>query len=78
MHSLSFSVPLTSLTAACSVLARRFASLGRRRWAVGCAATGVAIPRRIVLGMTSLIAAGVAFVMTGIVSSWWVAVWRRA
>jgi hypothetical protein len=27
--------------------------------------------------LTILIAAGVAFVMTGIVSSWWVAAWRR-
>jgi hypothetical protein len=73
LHSVGFFVAFSSLTAACFVLARRFASLGRRQWAVGCAATGVATPLLIVLGMTSLIATGVAFAMAGVVTSWWVA-----
>jgi hypothetical protein len=73
LHSLGFFVAFSSLTAACFVIARRFASLGRRRWAVGCAAVGLASPLLIVLGMTSLIATGVAFAVAGVVTSWWVA-----
>jgi hypothetical protein len=73
LHSIAFFVAFTSLTAACFVLARRFAHLGRRRWTVYCAATGVVTPLLVILGMTSLIATGVAFAIAGVATSGWVA-----
>jgi hypothetical protein len=73
LHSIAFFVAFTSLTAACFVLARRFAHLGWRRWAAYCAATGAATPLLIALGMTSVVATGVAFAIAGIVTSWCVA-----
>lgn len=73
LHSLGFFVGFTSLTAACFVLARRFAHLGQQRWTIYCAATGATTPLLIVLGMTSVIATGVAFAIAGVVTSWWVA-----
>jgi Protein of unknown function (DUF998) len=73
LHSLGFFVAFTSLTAACFVLVRGFASRGQRRWAVASAATGVATPLLIVLGMTSVIATGVAFAMAGMLTTWWLA-----
>src|SRR5262245_24940026 len=73
LHSLAFFVAFTSLTAACFVLARRFARLGRMGWAACCAAAGVATPLLVILGMTSLVPTGIAFAVAGVVSSWWAA-----
>ena len=73
LHSIAFFVAFTSLTAACFVLARRFAQVGQRRWTVYCAATGAATPVLVTLGMTGLIATGVAFAIAGLSTSSWVA-----
>jgi Protein of unknown function (DUF998) len=73
LHSLGFLLAFGSLTAACFVLARGFAARGMPRWAAASAATGVATPLLIVLGMTGLIATGVAFALAGVVTTWWLA-----
>ncbi|SEH01792.1 Protein of unknown function [Nonomuraea solani] len=49
LHGAGFFVVLVSLVAACFVFARRFAAQGERRWALACAATGVALPTIYVL-----------------------------
>jgi hypothetical membrane protein len=43
LHDVAHLLAFLSLTAACFVLARRFAALGRRGWAGYCVATGVAL-----------------------------------
>lgn len=73
LHSLGFFLAFSSLTAACFVLARGFASHGRRPWAVASAITGIGTPLLIALGMTSVIATGVAFALAGILTTWWLA-----
>lgn len=73
LHSLGFFLAFTSLTAACFVLAGGFATRGRQPWAVASAATGIATPPLIALGMTGLIATGVAFAIAGVLTTWWAA-----
>ena len=43
LHDASHLLAFLALTAACFVLARRFAALGQRGWATYCVATGVAL-----------------------------------
>lgn len=61
VHSVAFFVLFISISAACLVLARRFAALKQRGWAASCIAIGLAAPALVVLGMFSLVATGVAF-----------------
>jgi hypothetical protein len=73
LHSLGFFLAFSSLTAACFVLARGLASRGRRTWAVASVATGIATPLLIALGMTSMIATGIAFAVAAVLATWWTA-----
>ncbi|HUR08241.1 MAG TPA: DUF998 domain-containing protein [Nonomuraea sp.] len=50
LHNIGALVVFSSLTAACFVFARRFTAYGDRRWALYCAATGVALPALLVGG----------------------------
>jgi uncharacterized protein DUF998 len=73
LHSLAFFLAFSSITAACFVLERRFAALGQTGWMVASIVVGVAAPLLVVLGMTSLIATGVAFAMATAATTWWLA-----
>ena len=72
LHSIAFFTSFLSVIAACFVFVRRFASIRQRGWVMYCAATGVAIPAFIVLGMGSVVATGVAFFITGWLAWIWV------
>jgi hypothetical membrane protein len=72
LHSVAFLVAFVSLTAACFVFARRFAAQGERGWAAYCAATGVAAPVLVAMGMTGLVAPGVAFAVAAVVTWAWI------
>jgi len=73
LHSLGFFLAFSSLTAACFVVARGLASRGRRQWAVASVGTGIATPVLIALGMTSIIATGIAFAIAAVLTTWWAA-----
>ena len=72
LHSVAFFLAFTSLTAACFVFVRRFASLGQKGWMTYSISTGVATPVLIALGMGSVIETGVAFFIAGVVVCAWV------
>jgi len=66
------------LTVACFVFVRRFAALGQKGWVTYSIATGLATPILIALGMGSIIPAGVAFFIAGmVVCAWTVAINRQ-
>ena len=73
LHSLGFFLAFSSLTAASFVLARGFAWRGRGPWAVASLGTGIATPLLIALGMTSVIATGIAFAIAAVLTTWWTA-----
>jgi hypothetical protein len=72
VHMVGFSVAFVAVIAACFVFRRRFASLGERRWANYCVATGIATPILIVLGSSSRDWVGVIFAVAGVVAFGWV------
>jgi hypothetical protein len=71
-HMIGFFVAFVAVIAACFVFARRFSSLGRRRWATYCVATGIATPIFIVLGSSITDWVGVIFAVAGVVAFGWV------
>jgi hypothetical membrane protein len=72
LHTLGFFLAFTSVTAACALLARRFAGQGQRGWAAYCVGTAVAAPVLIPVGIVSLIPTGVAFAVLGVLTSAWI------
>jgi hypothetical membrane protein len=75
LHQVGFFVAFVSVTAACFVLARRFASAGEGAWTAASIAVGVGSPLLIVLGLARLVSPGVAFaIATGCVSWWFAAI----
>src|SRR5256885_6259149 len=60
LHNVAFMVAFTGLVAACLVLARREAGLGRWGWAAYCAGTGLAAPALIALAAAGVLPAGPA------------------
>jgi hypothetical protein len=72
LHSVAFFLAFTSLTVACFVFGRRFASLGQKGWMTYSISTGVATPVLIAFGMGSFIETGVAFFIAGVVVCAWV------
>lgn len=74
LHNVSFFVAFIGLIAACLVMARREAGLGRRGWAAYCAATAIAAPVFIGLASAGVVASGVALAILGVVTSGWIAV----
>jgi hypothetical membrane protein len=73
LHTIGFMVSFASLIVACFVFARRFNGLGRRGWALYCAATGLAPVPFIALSL-ALGGSGVPLFVMGIITSAWVAV----
>jgi hypothetical protein len=75
IHQLAFLVATLSITAACFVFVRRFASSSQSGWAAYSAATGVAVPVLIVIagGLVSqgLAGAGVAYFAIPVVAWAW-------
>lgn len=72
MHSVGFMLAFSSLIFACFVFARR---LSGRGWISGfCAATGIALPALIGLGMAGAVAAGIAFYVAAMLAWLWLAV----
>ncbi len=53
IHEIASMASFASLTAACFVLSRAFASAGRGKWAIYCIASGVLMPVLLVLGLSS-------------------------
>lgn len=53
LHEVSFMAAMIAMIAASFVFSRRFAALGRRRWAAYCAASGIACPVLVVAGMST-------------------------
>jgi hypothetical membrane protein len=75
LHQVGFFVAFVSVTAACFVLARRFASAGERAWTAASIAVGVGSPLLVVLGLARLVSPGVAFaIATGCVCWWFAAI----
>lgn len=72
LHSIAFFLAFTSLTVACFVFVRRFASMGQTGWVAYSIATGLVTPVLIALGMGNVIATGVAFFVAGVVVCAWV------
>lgn len=68
LHGIAFMVTFLALIVACFVFARGFALAGRNGWAAYCAATGVATPALIVMGMAGVIVPGVAFFVASMVA----------
>jgi hypothetical protein len=74
LHNVAFLVAFTGLTAACFVVTRRFAGLGKRGWAIYCAATGLATPVLVTAAFTAVVAPGAALASLATVTSVWIAV----
>ena len=74
LHNVAFFLAFIGLIAACFVFMRRFAGLGQHGWAIYCAATGLAAPALIGIASTGLVGVGVVLVLTGVVTSGWIAV----
>jgi hypothetical membrane protein len=72
LHSVAFFLAFTSLTVACFVFVRRFASRGQRGWMIYSLSTGVATPVLIAFGMGSILESGVAFFIADVVVCAWV------
>lgn len=72
VHMLAFFTAFLSLIVASIVYARRFAGLGQWRWAIYCAATGVASIGLIILGTSTPSWVGVIFAGAGVVAFGWV------
>lgn len=65
VHGLAFMATYVALISLCLVLARRFALQAQRSLAAYYAATGLAVPALVAMGMTGVIAPGVAFYVAG-------------
>lgn len=72
LHSMAFMLAFGALIVACFVLAANFWSMGSMPLAVFCASAGVAMPVLVALGMSSIVATGVAFYVSAMVG--WVVV----
>ncbi|WP_214628317.1 DUF998 domain-containing protein [Paenibacillus agaridevorans] len=68
IHSLAFFVAFLALIAANIVFARRFASIGQRRWSSYCIATACLSPLLIVVGMSLVGWVGIIMGIAGIVA----------
>ncbi|QCI64180.1 DUF998 domain-containing protein [Phreatobacter stygius] len=73
LHGLAFMVGFAALIAACFVFARRFVKIDARGWATFSAAAGVAIPLFIIIGMSGIVAAGIAIYFGGMLAWCWLA-----
>lgn len=71
LHGLGFFVAFSSLTAACFIFAKRYASLGQPRWATFSIATGLATPALIVSGVLVQAEISIFFMLVGIVAFGW-------
>jgi hypothetical membrane protein len=74
VHTLGFFTAFLSLIVACFVFARRFASLGQRRWAIYCAVSGVVATLLIFLGTSNPSLVGVIIAFAGVIAFGWVSV----
>jgi hypothetical protein len=75
IHGIAFFISLASVTAACFVFARRFASLGRREWATYCVVSAIAMPALMVVSgaMMSSGRGGTALFLMALVMAAWIA-----
>lgn len=71
VHGIGFALAFTSLTVACFVFARREFQIGSGTWGSYCAATGIATPILVALGMLVPRMTGVAFFIVGMVAFGW-------
>jgi hypothetical membrane protein len=72
LHTIAFFVAFVSLVASTFVFTRRFSALGRRGWAVYCAATGV-VPFPLIALSLAANGSGVVLFVMGVITSAWVA-----
>lgn len=67
LHSIAFMLAFTSLIVACFVLAVNFWAAGSLPWTAFFALAGIAMPVLVGLGMSSIVATGLAFYVSGMV-----------
>ncbi|MBT9503656.1 MAG: DUF998 domain-containing protein [Burkholderiaceae bacterium] len=67
LHSIAFMLAFGALIVACFVLAANFWAEGSMPWAVFCVSAGIAMPALVGLGMSNIVATGVAFYASGMV-----------
>jgi hypothetical membrane protein len=53
IHTIASMASFASMTTACFVLGRAFASIGRGKWAIYCVASGILVPVLLVLGLST-------------------------
>jgi hypothetical membrane protein len=53
IHTIASMASFASMTTACFVLGRAFASIGRAKWAIYCVASGILVPVLLVLGLST-------------------------
>jgi len=67
LHSVAFMLAFGALIIACFVLAANFLAAGSMPWTLLCVLAGTAMPVLVALGMSNIVATGLAFYASGMV-----------